>query len=100
MHRMRRLCACLQLTKATPSKTGAANIGDAGTPSTGRADKDVVPEAAVRPSRDEDHHTGRGGAGNTNIVAKVKSNEAKPAPTAPVGLADLLKKKIFGVFKK
>ncbi|KAL2123138.1 hypothetical protein VTJ04DRAFT_3593 [Mycothermus thermophilus] len=79
---------------------GAANIGDAGTPSTGRADKDVVPEAAVRPSRDEDHHTGRGGAGNTNVVAKVKSNEGKPAPTAPVGLADLLKKKIFGVFKK
>ncbi|KAL1839524.1 hypothetical protein VTJ49DRAFT_1426 [Mycothermus thermophilus] len=84
---------------------GAANIGDAGTKQTVRADTDLVPEAAVRPSRDNtDYHTGRGGAGNERLASKTSSDEpaavAKPAPTAPIGLADLLKKKLLGVFKK
>ncbi|AEO66133.1 be5e5828-f3b4-417c-8652-b42568bbaa98 [Thermothielavioides terrestris] len=80
---------------------GAANIGDAGTKQGVRADKDLVPEAAVRPSHDSDHHTGRGGAGNEHHVAKKDNKpEGEGKPTAPIGLADKLKYKIFGAFKK
>jgi hypothetical protein len=68
-----------------------------------RADKDFVPEAAVRASQDTDYHTGRGGAGNEH-VAKTGKEPAERGeggkPVAPVGLADRLKHKIFGVFKK
>ncbi|KAK4192768.1 hypothetical protein QBC35DRAFT_483338 [Podospora australis] len=78
---------------------GAANIGDAGKNNAIRADKDVVPPAAVRHSSDGDYHTGRGGAGNaqkeTEHVKKVINGESNP-----VGLADRLKAKILGVFKK
>jgi hypothetical protein len=62
-----------------------------------RADKDVIPEAAVRPSQDNaDYHTGRGGAGNEHVAAK------KPAAAgeAPMGLADKLKRKVYGIFNK
>ncbi|KAL2260133.1 hypothetical protein VTK26DRAFT_5960 [Humicola hyalothermophila] len=82
---------------------GAANIGDAGVKQTARTDKDMVPEAAIRPSSDNvDHHTGRGGAGNEFIVNKKPESvtENKEVPAAPIGLADLLKAKIFGAFKK
>lgn len=86
---------------------GAANIGDPGVKQTHRADKDLVPEAAIRPSSDNDYHTGRGGAGNVELV-KTKTKElvkdapqdSKDKPEAPLGLADRLKKKIYGVFKK
>ncbi len=65
-----------------------------------RADKVLVPEAAVRPSGDgSDYHTGRGGAGNEH-VAKKPEPEAKVVGATPVGLADKLKSKIFGAFKK
>ncbi|KAK5658746.1 hypothetical protein OQA88_1555 [Cercophora sp. LCS_1] len=76
---------------------GAANIGDAGKKSTVRADKDVIPEAAVRPSSDnQDFHVGRGGAGNAHIADK----KTGPDGSAPISFADKLKAKIFGVFGK
>ncbi|KAK1834851.1 hypothetical protein QBC39DRAFT_389199 [Podospora conica] len=78
---------------------GAANIGDPGTKSTVRADKDVVPEAAVRPSSENtDYHVGRGGAGNAHIVAD-KEKKASGAD-GPISLADKLKNKLFGRKKK
>ncbi|KAK4227488.1 hypothetical protein QBC38DRAFT_477542 [Podospora fimiseda] len=82
---------------------GAANIGDAGKNNSHRADKDVIPEAAIRPSSDGDYHVGRGGAGNANISEATqakKSAATTEAPVTPVGLADKLKRKILGVFKK
>lgn len=73
---------------------GAANIGDAGKTNTTRVDKVLVPEAAMRPSMENSaYHTGRGGAGNEH-------NAKKPTTTTPVGLADRLKNKILGAFKK
>ncbi|KAK3898268.1 hypothetical protein C8A05DRAFT_47355 [Staphylotrichum tortipilum] len=78
---------------------GAANIGDAGVKQVTRADQDLVPEVAVRPSGDNgDYHTGRGGAGNANVAKKPEKAAAEGA--APLGLADKLKLKILGVFKK
>ncbi|KAI1119736.1 hypothetical protein F5Y10DRAFT_283816 [Nemania abortiva] len=77
---------------------GAANIGDKETPVAARADKEVVPAEAMRPSIDGDFHTGRGGAANV-----VHTPEPKAAPAAKPpnqGLADKLKYKIFGAFKK
>jgi len=80
---------------------GAANIGDAHVPNKVRNDKDVVPEAAIRPSQDTDYHTGRGGAGNSHIAPKDEgAKKGAGDPVAPVGLADKLKHKIFGAFKK
>ncbi|KAH9999569.1 hypothetical protein F4779DRAFT_622697 [Xylariaceae sp. FL0662B] len=89
---------------------GAANIGDAGKPGSGaRADQDLVPEAAMRPSQERDAHVGRGGAAN---VALASSEDHKPSSSnkvtdsgtagasAELGLADKLKQKILGVFKK
>ncbi|KAL8376118.1 hypothetical protein RB595_007302 [Gaeumannomyces hyphopodioides] len=75
---------------------GAANIGDAGTKAAARADKDSVPEAALRPSADGDFHVGRGGAGNEHVAEK----KAGSADDHPKGLADKLKDKLLGVFKK
>jgi len=74
---------------------GAANIGDAHTKAAARADHDVIPEAAVRPSHEGDFHTGRGGAGNEHH-AKTPVDKDHP----PKGLADQLKHKILGIFKK
>ncbi|RSL43131.1 hypothetical protein CEP54_015211 [Fusarium duplospermum] len=86
---------------------GAGNISDVGTKPTERRDKDIVPDAAIRPSMDgRDYHTGRGGAGNaqTAAAAERKSEEKlvteKPAIVAPVGLADKLKAMLFGGKKK
>ncbi|EJT76435.1 hypothetical protein GGTG_06354 [Gaeumannomyces tritici R3-111a-1] len=77
---------------------GAANIGDAGTKAAaaGRADKESVPEAALRPSSEGDFHVGRGGAGNEHVAEK----KAGLADDHPKGLADKLKDKLMGVFKK
>ncbi|KLU93138.1 hypothetical protein MAPG_12076 [Magnaporthiopsis poae ATCC 64411] len=76
---------------------GAANIGDVGTkPAPTRADKENVPEAAMRPSIEGDFHVGRGGAGNEHVAEK----KTGPADDHPKGLADKLKDKLLGVFKK
>ncbi len=45
-----------------------------------------------------DYHTGRGGVGNEHLVEG--KNKDKEEIIAPQGLADKLKDKIFGVFKK
>lgn len=63
----------------------------------------MIPEAAVRASQDQqDFHTGRGGAGNEHTaIDHEKTAAAKHrADGAPISLADKLKMKIFGVFKK
>lgn len=73
-----------------------------------RTDKDVVPEAALRvASMDEgDVHTGRGGAGNVHLgpehqKQKVMDGAAHDeSANYHVGLADKLKAKVLGVFKK
>ncbi|KAK0670415.1 hypothetical protein QBC41DRAFT_95690 [Cercophora samala] len=80
---------------------GAANIADTGKKQTVRADKDLIPEAAIRPSQDTDYHTGRGGAGNEHKDAsKEHAKKVVDGEANPVGLADRLKRKILGVFKK
>jgi hypothetical protein len=79
---------------------GAANIGDKGVKPTVRADKDAVPEAAVRPSSEnQDYHVGRGGAGNAHVVPAAEK-KAATADGGPISLADKLKSKIFGRFGK
>jgi len=68
---------------------GAANIENPGKPAAPGAGKDVVPEAAMRPSMENaDHHVGRGGLGNEHHGKK----EEQPH----VGLADKLKNMIMG----
>ncbi|KAH6657525.1 hypothetical protein BKA67DRAFT_532732 [Truncatella angustata] len=85
---------------------GGGNIGDKGIAPTVRQDADIVPEAAVRPLEDEDVHTGRGGAGNVHIgpehkKKKVIDGAAHEEPPASHGsVADKLKHKVLGVFKK
>ncbi|KAK0729005.1 hypothetical protein B0T21DRAFT_385130 [Apiosordaria backusii] len=80
---------------------GAANIADPGKKQTVRADKDLIPEAAIRPSQDTDYHTGRGGAGNEHKdPSKEHAKKVVNGETNPVGLADRLKHKILGIFKK
>ncbi|OTB02291.1 hypothetical protein M426DRAFT_13595 [Hypoxylon sp. CI-4A] len=97
---------------------GAANIADPNKPaSIVRADRQVVPEEATRPSTDnESFHVGRGGAANVHLSAEDQQKKQQEhhdkhhhkvldGPTTPgskhnQGLADKLKHKIFGVFKK
>ncbi|KAI1476689.1 hypothetical protein F4774DRAFT_229109 [Daldinia eschscholtzii] len=106
---------------------GAANIADADKPpSAMRADREVVPEEATRPSTDgESFHVGRGGAANVHLSEQDKqkklekhsqhhhqhhhqgnnNNKVTDTPSSPgappnLSLADKLKHKIFGVFKK
>lgn len=85
---------------------GTGNIGDAHVrASLDRADHTIVPEAAVRPSADlSDYHTGRGGAGNEHLAptekAPATAGTTAAAEAPNMGLADKLKKKIFGAFKK
>ncbi|KAI0483129.1 hypothetical protein GGR56DRAFT_623052 [Xylariaceae sp. FL0804] len=96
---------------------GAANIGDAEHRPTSRLDADVVPEQATRSSLEGDFHTGRGGAANVVHVgpedAHAKTADGASGTTTPnaaatpdgraqqnVGLADKLKHKLFGAFKK
>lgn len=63
-----------------------------------------MPEEAIRPStEDQDHHVGRGGAGNEHRAAGHEHHHEhhhKGGATAPQGLADKLKHKIMGAFKK
>ncbi|KAI1185412.1 hypothetical protein F5B17DRAFT_407949 [Nemania serpens] len=77
---------------------GAANISDQHVPAIARADKEVVPEAATRPSIEGDFHTGRGGAANVVHTPEPESKAVAKPPNQ--GLADKLKHKIFGAFKK
>lgn len=79
------------------SNIGAANI--IGKNASGpRPDKEVVPEEAIRPSTEnQDYHVGRGGAGNEHHAPEEKNASGS---TAPTGLADKLKAKIVGMFKK
>lgn len=80
---------------------GAANIGDPGSKPKARADKDLVPEAAVRPSSENaDYHVGRGGAGNEHLAPGRSHDELANGATNPKGLADKLKGRLFGLFKK
>ncbi|KND90273.1 hypothetical protein TOPH_05087 [Tolypocladium ophioglossoides CBS 100239] len=82
---------------------GAGNIADIGTAASQRKDQDAIPEVAVRSSQDaQDYHTGRGGAGNEHTAVDLEKKAADEARLAgaPIGLADKLKEKLFGVFKK
>lgn len=58
-----------------------------------------MPPEAVRPSTEnKDYHVGRGGAGNEHLApGHEKKAEHKDSPT---GLADKLKAKVTGLFKK
>ncbi|KAJ2903186.1 uncharacterized protein MKZ38_010318 [Zalerion maritima] len=72
---------------------GAANIADAEAGNAvKRTDEEHVPESAVRPSTEQEYHTGRGGAGNAHHVGEKGA--------VPVGLADKLKSKIMSALKK
>lgn len=63
-----------------------------------RSDRESVPDASVRPSTEnQDYHVGRGGAGNEHHADHHKDGAGKEGPK---GLADKLKAKVFGVFKK
>lgn len=56
----------------------------------------VVPEAAIVPEPEgAEYHTGRGGAGNEHHQAPEGTDKK-----SPTGLADKLKGKILGIFKK
>lgn len=80
-----------------------------------RTDRDIVPEEATRPSTDgESFHVGRGGAANVHLseqdkqkkqekhhgAGKVVDSPSTPGTAPNLSLADKLKHKIFGVFKK
>ncbi|KAK7745350.1 hypothetical protein SLS53_002846 [Cytospora paraplurivora] len=89
-------------TGVSTGRGGAANIVDrnAGTP---RTDIEVVPEAATRPSTEfKDYHVGRGGAGNEHLAPghDHHHHSSKKDGEAPTGLADKLKAKLVGAFKK
>ncbi|KAK7701147.1 hypothetical protein SLS64_010479 [Diaporthe eres] len=82
-------------TGVSTGRGGAANISDTNAAAP-RTDREVVPDAAIRPSTDnQDHHTGRGGEGNVQRAHKEDGEDA-----AHKGLADKLKAKVLGVFKK
>ncbi|KAI9840239.1 MAG: hypothetical protein M1837_001822 [Sclerophora amabilis] len=79
-------------TGTGPTSTGRGGQGNIGAPATGAtlaAPQDVVPEAATRPSQEnQSYHVGRGGEGNVHHADKDKYEHE--------GLADKLKRKIFG----
>lgn len=62
-----------------------------GTKTTGRLDADVVPEEAQRVASSEQHHAGRGGAGNEPPKTSSVNGTKKDSP---IGLADKLKAKL------
>jgi len=69
---------------------GVANIGSPGLPATKRNDEIHIPDAALRPSmEDQTYHTGRGGGGN------LHRPNGEPAVKKQEGLADKLKNKLF-----
>lgn len=58
-----------------------------------------MPDQAVRPSTEnEEYHVGRGGAGNEHHAPAHETDGA--GAKSPKGLADKLKAKILGAFKK
>jgi len=63
---------------------GAGNIDPDGVVAPGAAphDADIIPEPALRVTKEESHHVGRGGAGNEAHVHEEKKHE---------GLADKIK---------
>lgn len=85
---------------------GDGNIGDAGSASGPRTDTDVVPDEATRQAENEDYHVGRGGAANAHVSEEHQKKKVMPdTPMGPdtkpqVSVADKLKGKIMGVFKK
>ncbi|KAG5925751.1 hypothetical protein E4U42_003991 [Claviceps africana] len=81
---------------------GAGNIGDIGRSPTPRKDQDIVPATAYRSSQEnQDYHTGRGGAGNEHVAEKKTAAAHKADEVhAPLGLADKLKQKLFGILKR
>lgn len=108
---MRPEICCLQallyrVANHTTLILGEGNIGDKGIEPTTRRDEDVIPEAATRPAEDEDVHTGRGGAGNIHIGPEHKKKKVtdgvdhQEASTSHESVADKLKHKVLGVFKK
>ena len=93
-------------TEVLTHPIGSGNIGDPKTSAPQRADKVIIPDAAVLPPHDaQDYHTGRGGAGNEYVGSESGSKKSDgeagaKAPEAPISLADKLKGKLFGGFKK
>ncbi|POS71970.1 hypothetical protein DHEL01_v209633 [Diaporthe helianthi] len=82
-------------TGVSTGRGGAANISD-NNASAPRTDKEVVPEAATRPSAEnQEYHTGRGGEGNIHHAHKEAEDKG-----AHKGLADKLKAKVMGILKK
>lgn len=76
--------------------TGAANIAEKNTAGP-RTDKEYVPEEAMRPPMEnQDHHVGRGGAGNVHEHHNKKAEDGEK----PKGLVDKLRAKIKGMLKK
>jgi hypothetical protein len=78
---------------------GAGNIGSPHLKPASKAhDADVVPDLAIRKSQDVDHHVGRGGQGNVELVPKDKPKEGDtPKKKEDRGsLVDRLKTKILG----
>merc|ERR1712080_194971 len=91
------------MTEVSHGRGGAGNIGDIGSQSTQRKDRDVIPDSAVRSSTDAHYHTGRGGAGNEHSSHKKKTepkHNGTAEASAPVSLADKLKGKLMGALKK
>ncbi|ETS87806.1 hypothetical protein PFICI_01634 [Pestalotiopsis fici W106-1] len=85
---------------------GEGNIGDRGVVPTARTDEDIVPDAALRPVEDDTAHTGRGGAGNVHLGPEHKKKRVmdgaqhEEASAQHGSVADKLKHKVLGVFKK
>ncbi|KAK1600671.1 uncharacterized protein LY79DRAFT_574930 [Colletotrichum navitas] len=95
-----------------PLTPGAGNIADANSEPAPRADKDVIPEEACRPSTEgQDYHVGRGGAGNAVEIEKSAAHkdidhekkaaaQARAEGSAGVSVADKLKAKVLAPFHK
>lgn len=80
----------------------------------------MIPEEATRPSAEEDRHVGRGGAANVEpglkhqktadggasgpssapAIATASTTTTTTTPAQNIGLADKLKLKLKGIFKK
>lgn len=90
----------IECANSPPRNAGAANILDKNAAAP-RTDADVVPPEATRPSMEnKDYHVGRGGAGNEHLAPGHEKNAEKAGKGGNVGLADKLKAKVTGIFKK
>ncbi|KAI9788960.1 MAG: hypothetical protein M1816_006418 [Peltula sp. TS41687] len=73
---------------------GQGNIGSPGMKPVHRDSQEVIPEAAIRPSTEnENYHIGRGGEGNFH---HGKPEPEKNSAPQQQGLADKLKGMLFG----